>query len=273
MLKRALNHMAAPGLAWREFLDLAAGLGCVGVEFRNDLPGDLFDGASPESVRAEADKAGLRILALAEVKAFNNWSDEKRDEAAALIKVAKACGAEKVSLIARNDNLGMGVKERRDQLLTALGGLKPLLEKAELVGLIEPLGFETCALRDKGEAVDAIEAVGGRGRFVIVHDTFHHRAAGGGAFFPEHTGIVHISGVTEKGLSDSELRDPMRKFVDADDQIGNVEQLATLLSAGYDGPVSFEPFNPGVLALSDPSSALERSFRYIETKLESRVTR
>ena len=39
MLPFALNHMTAPKLGWEPFLDLAKALGCVGVEFRNDLPG------------------------------------------------------------------------------------------------------------------------------------------------------------------------------------------------------------------------------------------
>ena len=33
----ALNHMAAPRLDCRAFIDLAASLGCAGVELRNDL--------------------------------------------------------------------------------------------------------------------------------------------------------------------------------------------------------------------------------------------
>jgi len=81
VLKRALNHMAGPGLPWTEFLELAKNLNCIGVEFRNDLPGKLFDGTSPQLVGAVAQAAGLRILALAEVKAFNDWSDAKRNEA------------------------------------------------------------------------------------------------------------------------------------------------------------------------------------------------
>ena len=41
----ALNHMTAPRLGWEAFLDLTQSLNCVGVEFRNDLKGQLFDGA------------------------------------------------------------------------------------------------------------------------------------------------------------------------------------------------------------------------------------
>ena len=36
-LNFALNHMATPRLNSRTFLDLAASLGCIGVELRNDL--------------------------------------------------------------------------------------------------------------------------------------------------------------------------------------------------------------------------------------------
>lgn len=269
LIKRALNHMAAPQLGWLEFLNLAQDVKCYGVEFRNDLKGKLFDGAAPEKVAKSARELGLRILALAEVKAFDNWSDSKRKEATSLIKIAKTCGAEQVSLIARNDNLGMEPLERRSNLITALGELKSLLEASDLIGLIEPLGFETCALREKGEAVDAIEAVGGRGRFKIVHDTFHHRAAGGGEMFAAHTGIVHISGVNIKGIADKDLTDPMRGLVDAEDQLGNIEQLLQLFDAGYSGPVSFEPFAPDVIERTDPASYLKGSFEFIEEEMRT----
>ena len=52
MLPFALNHMTAPKLGWESFADLAAGLGCVGVEYRNDLSGPLFGGADPAAVGA-----------------------------------------------------------------------------------------------------------------------------------------------------------------------------------------------------------------------------
>lgn len=268
MLNRALNHMAAPRLSWSEFLDLASSLACVGVEFRNDLDGQLFDGAAPEEVGAAARAAGLRVLALAEVKAFDDWSDAKREEAAALMAIAKACGAEKVSLIARNDGRGMAKSERRANLETAMRELRPLLDSHDLVGLVEPLGFETCALRDKAEVVEAIEALGARDRFCIVHDTFHHRAAGAGPLFPKHTGIVHISGVVVPNLKDNELSDDLRGLVNADDTLGTIDQVAELLGAGYAGPISFEPFAPDVLARDNPGPDLAASFAFIESRLQ-----
>ena len=262
--------MAAPNLPWPEFLNLAKSLNCIGIEFRNDLPVDLFDGASPDVVGAEAKVAGLRILALAEIKAFNNWSDVKAVEAKALILIAKACGAEKVSLIARNDNKSIPAAESKANLETALRELKPLLEQNDLVGLIEPLGFETSDLRDKAEVVEAIEALGARDRFCIVHDTFHHYAAGGDAIFPEYTGIVHISGVVKPKLNATDLRDGYRVLVDEHDILGSVNQLASLVDAGYEGPVSFEPFASKVLMPADASEALEKSFLYIEKCMQER---
>ena len=43
----ALNQKTAPKLGFAAFLDLAAELGCVGVEPRNDLGRPLFDGIEP----------------------------------------------------------------------------------------------------------------------------------------------------------------------------------------------------------------------------------
>jgi 2-keto-myo-inositol isomerase len=266
-----LNHMTAPRIAWQAFLELARTLNCVGVEFRNDLPGPLFGGDDPKAVRDAAAQRGLRILALAEVKMFNDWSDTKAAEALALMRIAVACGAEAISLIPRNDNQGMADGERQAILRRALTDLKPMLEDHGLVGMVEPLGFEICALRYKSEAVEAIEAVGGTGRFKLVHDTFHHHLAGGGPIFPQHTGIVHISGVVDPALAVGDMRDGHRILVDGRDRLGNIDQIAALRAAGWDGPVSFEPFAKEVHDLSDPASALGASIEFIRAGLAARA--
>jgi 2-keto-myo-inositol isomerase len=174
MIQFALNHMTVARLSFRDLVALSAKLGLVGIEVRNDLPQPLFDGMDPVDAGKHVRDNGLRLLAVAEVKRFNDWSSDKEAEALALIKIAKASGAEAVSLIPRNDNLGMGNGERQAALRLALRALKPMLEDYDLVGMVEPLGFEICALRYKSEAVEGIEAVGGKGRFKLVHDTFHH---------------------------------------------------------------------------------------------------
>ena len=272
MLPKALNHMAVPGLRYDGMLTLAASLGCVGVEFRNDLPGALFDGDSPETVAAAARAAGLRILALAEVKSFNDFSEAKLTEARALCEVARACGAEAISLIPRNDNLGTGNGERQANLRLALRELAPLLQEFGLIGLIEPLGFEICALRSKAEAVDAIEALGGTSTFKLVHDTFHHHLAGEAEIFAAHTGIVHISGVTAADVGVADMQDAHRVLVDQNDRLGNIAQLEQLIDAGYDGPMSFEPFAPEIHALGAPAAALAESFKFITDRLTETAT-
>jgi 2-keto-myo-inositol isomerase len=267
----ALNHMTAARVTYAALLDLAAGLGCIGVEVRNDLPQPLFDGLDPAQAGELARERGLRLLAVAEVKRFNDWSPDKAAEALALMKIAKAAGAEAVSLIPRNDNQGMGNGERQAALRVALKALKPMLEDHGLTGMIEPLGFEICALRLKSEAVEGIEAVGGTGRFKLVHDTFHHTLAHGGALFPGHTGIVHVSGVVDQGVGISDMRDPHRVLVTAGDRLGNVEQIAALTAAGWTGPVSTEAFSPDVHAYADPSAELAKSFDFIRSGLAQRA--
>ena len=263
MLQRALNHMAAPQLNWREFLDLAASLKCVGVEFRNDLPTPLFMGADLIEVADHAANLNLRILALAEVKAFDDWSNQKAQVAIEIADIAVAIGAERISLIARNDDPNLNEETRRTNLRSAINGLLPIVAERGLIGLIEPLGFATCALRDKAEIADAIEECKAVDHFQIAHDTFHH-ALTGGEFVPELTGIVHISGATRPVAALKELLDSDRGLVTEDDRLGNLDQIQALVDAGYDGPFSFEPFSPGLHSIKTPLGELKTSFEFIE---------
>jgi 2-keto-myo-inositol isomerase len=271
MPRFALNHMTVARLSFHELVSLAAGLGCVGIEVRNDLPQPLFDGMEPAKAGTHIRDSGLRLLAVAEVKRFNDWSADKEAEALALMQIAKAAGAEAVSLIPRNDNLGMGNGERQANLRVALKALKPMLEDHNLTGMVEPLGFEICALRYKAEAVDGIEAVGGKGRFKLVHDTFHHTLAHGGLLFPDHTGIVHVSGVVDQEVGINDMRDPHRVLVTPQDRLGNIDQIAALQASGWDGPVSFEAFSPEVHAFADPATELAKSFDVIRQGLAARA--
>jgi 2-keto-myo-inositol isomerase len=263
MLHFALNHMTTARLGFAQLVDLACDLGCVGIELRNDLPHPLFDGIDPAKAGAMVRARGLRLLAVAEVKRFNDWSDEKASEALALMAIAQAAGAEAVSLIPRNDNQGMGNGEQQAALRVALKALKPMLEDHGLTGLVEPLGFEICALRHKSEAVEAIEAIGGTGRFKLVHDTFHHALAHGGPLFPDHTGIVHISGVEDRNVSLADMRDPHRVLVTAADRLDNLGQIAALRAAGWNGPLSFEAFATEVHLLAEPAADLRASMDHI----------
>jgi 2-keto-myo-inositol isomerase len=268
MLPFALNHMTAPRLGWEAFLDLSKALGCVGVEFRNDFKGPLFDGADPVAVGAATRARGLRFLALAEVKMFNDWSDAKAAEAEALMKIAVAAGAEAVSLIPRNDGVATDRADSRKVSELALREILPMLKAHGLKAMVEPLGFGVCSLRYKDVLADCIDAVGGVGTYYMVHDTFHHALAGFGPIFPELTGIVHVSGV-EAPLYLDDMRDGHRILVGPNDVLGNVAQIRALRAAGYSGPVSYEPFADSVHVLSDPQAALAASMEFIRTGVEA----
>ncbi len=268
MLPFALNHMTTPRLGWQAFLSLAQDLGCVGVEFRNDLAGPLFGGEDPATVGAAVQAMGLRFLALAEVKMFNDWSETKRAEAEALMKIAVAAGAEAISLIPRNDNVATSRADSLAVTQTALAELLPMLRHYGLKAMVEPLGFAVCSLRYKDVLAEAIHAVGGQGTYFMVHDTFHHALAGGGPIYPEITGIVHVSGVKDPIYID-DMRDEHRVLVDGDDLLGNVAQIRALTGAGYRGPISYEPFSKQVHQLNAPKAALAASMEFIRAGVAS----
>jgi 2-keto-myo-inositol isomerase len=297
--------MTVAKASYQTLLNTAGHCGCVGVEVRNDLvkqdlvqqdlvqqdlvqrdlvkqdltnqelANQLFDGVSPAQAGQMARDAGLRILALAEVKAFNRFSDVVMEQVQSLAATATACGAAGISLIPSNDGAEAGANAPGAELMQALKEIKPVLAEHNLIGFIEPLGFRTASLRNKADAVEAIEAADGAGRFKIIHDTFHHYLAANdesnlcgdkAAFYPEHTGLVHISGVTDQQLQLHELADEHRVHVDGNDRLGNVQQLIALTEGGYDGPVSVEAFAPSVHNLADPTVQLMQSFKYLEAK-------
>lgn len=268
-VKFALNHMATPRLNSRAFLDLAASLGCVGVELRNDLADKklshaaFFDGEPPAAIGDYARSKGLRLLGLSEAYGFNAWSDAMRAKVQLLIDQAKESGAESISLIPRNDAPKYAEGERDEALRRSLGEILPMLDRTGLTALIEPLGFVSSSLRRKADAITAVEAVGGNGRYKLVHDTFHHYLAGETEFFPQYTGIVHISGVVDPTLSPEEMQDGHRILVDDRDRLSNEEQVRALLASGYAGAFSYEPFSPEVHALANPAEALRRSMDFI----------
>ena len=73
---------------------------------------------------------------------FNAWSDAKRAEAEALMKIAAAAGAEAVSLIPRNDGVATERAESHKVTALALRELLPMLQTYGLKAMVKPLGFE-----------------------------------------------------------------------------------------------------------------------------------
>lgn len=267
MLPIAINHITVPNLGYKDLFSLAADLGCVGVELRNDLNRPLFDHDQAADVGAAAKKNGLRILGLSQVYPFNDVSDEMLLKVKRLISEAKACGAETISLIPRNDGVGIGKTERIANLKLALEAITPLLESANMIALIEPLGFETSSLKSKEEIVEVIDNMAVSASYRLVHDTFHHALAGYGPIFPNYTGIVHVSGVVERNLAFSDMRDEHRLLVDDEDRLSNLAQLRALYDEGYQGPISFESFSPFIHQLKDPKTKIRESIQFLKTNI------
>lgn len=264
----SLNHMTTPHLSVPDFFAFSKSLGIDAVEIRNDLQDQaIIDGTPAASVKQWAEEAGVKILSINALQRFNQWSAEREAQAIELADYAKNCGSAALVLVPVNDGSGREEGQRQANLATALAALKPILAERGLIGLVEPLGFEICSQRSKKEVADAIQAVDGTSTFRMVHDTFHHHLAGEGQFFPEYTGLVHISGVADEGLPVSEMRDPHRVFVDASDKLGNLEQINQLLKQGYQGYFSFELFSAEVHQLADPEPAIAASMQYIRAGL------
>jgi 2-keto-myo-inositol isomerase len=257
MMTFALNHMTVAPLCLRQMADLARALDMCGVELRNDLESPIFDGRAPSAVLTD----DLAIFALAEVKAFNAFDGDTFGSAIALMNMAVASGALGIALIPQ-----VGGQVPDDGLRMAIATLGPELKARGLLGLIEPIGFEVSTLRTKADVVAAIDASDFADQFGLIHDTFHHFLAGEGAVFPNHTKLVHISGVTAD-VAPKDMLDAHRGLIDQDDRLGNVTQINELLRGGYDGPFSFEAFSPDVHADIDRKASLSRSIRFIETEV------
>lgn len=267
MIRFALNHMLAPSLELDGLFALAGRLGVKRVEIRNDLPGNaILDGTPPDAARALAVRHGIRILTINALQRFNDWTPEREREACELAAYARACGAAALVLVPVNDAAWrLPGPERPAALRTALTALAGILASEGLTGFVEPLGFEGCSLRLKGEAVAAIDELGLSDRFRLVHDTFHHCLSGEQALFAERTGLVHISGVEDRSLPLDEIRDAHRVLVGPADLLGNLSQIKSLQAGGYAGPFSFEPFAASVHASADIEGDLRASITHIET--------
>ncbi len=267
MLPIGLNHMTVSRLPARALLDVAKSLGCVGVELRNDLGAPLFDEMSPDAFGAICSASGLRILALAEVKAFNHDTPDRLADAEALIAMAAACGAEGVALIPHVADAPLTRGAQRGLLRDALLALQPVLENHAVRGYIEPLGFVNSSLRHKEDVADVLADLGNPTCFAMIHDTFHHALAGGGNIFAGLTALVHVSGVVDPDVDLDHMTDAHRVLVDARDRLDNIGQLNALLADGYTGPVSFEAFAPEIHAISDPAEVLAGSITFMTSQL------
>lgn len=270
-LRFALNRMVAPRLPLDQFISLAIALNADAIELRNDLKGvEIEDGTLPEIVRALCQEKGIRVLSINAVYPFDVWNEERRAQVRKLSAYARDCGAEGLVMCPLNDPADTRTAaERARGLRTALTEIAPILREHGILGFVEPLGFEECSLRRKQDAVEAINSIGGRDVFRIVHDTFHHHLASEQDFFPEMTGLVHISGVEDGELALNAIRDGHRVLIGEADILRNAEQVRELIKQGYNGHFSFEPFAQSVHALSDIESSLLTSMQHLVQRVKA----
>ncbi len=266
----ALNQKTAPNLAFANFLDLAAELGCVGVEPRDDLGRPIFDGIEPMKAGEMARERGLRFIGLSEVYPFNDWNETRRAAVARLIETAQAAGAETVSLIPRVDGLGGDASEQAITLRAVLAEVFSMLHGTGVVGLVEPIGFSTSSIKIQREATQAIEDLDADDRLGIVHDTFQHVLAGDPDIIVRHIRLVHISGVDDDSGILTDPLDAQRVLVDEHDRTDALGQVKNLLEMGYAGPFSYECTSPLIQGNSDLKAQISASITYLRGLLDPR---
>ena len=261
----SLNHMVAPKLGYNAFFDLALSLGVNAVEIRNDIPTALMGNKNAKLIGKLAKEKGITIVNVNALQRWNQWNKAKADEAKKLAEYTALTGAKNLILVPTNDTKFKPEHEARlEGIRVALDALKSILKDHGLIGCVEPLGFVECSLRLKAEAIAAIDAVGGSKRFKVTHDTFHHFVAGEKGVFADRTGLIHVSGVTDKKHSAATMRDAQRVLVDGNDMIDNRGQVQRLMADGYKGYVSFEPFAAEVHKSKMIARELARSMDYLE---------
>jgi 2-keto-myo-inositol isomerase len=265
----AINRISAARLSLQDFCQMVVNLGVDAVEFRNDLPGvEMQDGTPGSKVGEMARKHGLKALTINALYPFDVWDDTRAEQAKTLARYARDCGALALVLCPFNSHDDKrSESERRSDLRKALKALRPILQDHGLIGHVEPLGFPQSALRLKRPAVEAIDEVDGADTFNLVHDTFHHHLASDPDYFPDRTGLVHISGVEDASVPVTELLDGHRVLVGEADVLRNAEQIRALIDAGYRGYFSFEPFAKEIQELSDPEGALRKSMDLLNTRV------
>jgi 2-keto-myo-inositol isomerase len=244
----ALNRTCAPHLPLADFITLAQTVGVHAVEIRNDIEGQEFANGMPvAALKARLEDAGLKLASVNALQRFNDWTPARADEARALIQYAAALGAPGVVLCPAH-------LPGDDQYPDAHAGI---------TGYVEPLGMRHSSMNCQAQAVAAVDAIDGWANFQMCYDTFQHYRASDDTLFPQHIGLVHISGIARPDLAPPQLTEPDRGFVFLGDRVGNIARLRAMVDAGYQGFVSMEPFS--VEVQQDPKIAerLRASLDYV----------
>jgi 2-keto-myo-inositol isomerase len=269
----ALNRITCPSLGLGDFFAFTADLGLSKVEIRNDLPGGaIIDGLPPAKAAELAQKHGLRILSINALQKFNLTSVQEKNqgELGKLLELAGALHCAAVVLCPNNDTQDhRDARTKVEETVAALKAFGPAFTKAGIQGWLEPLGFHESSLASIVVAAEAVKR-SGFDCYRIVYDTFHHYLGPDtekdvdGAFASTQAGLIHVSGV-EGSIPKESIRDSHRELLSPADVTGSREQIARMVTLGYAGDISFEPFSADVQKMGRDAlaAALTKSIEYL----------
>lgn len=259
----SLNHILSPSLSIKNFIKLSKKTGTQNIEIRNDLPNIKIVNEDPYLIKKISTKLKIKILTINALQKFNIWNKEREEELLFLCNFAKKCNCKGIVLVPLNTGDYTEYKERKKLLNNSLKNIEVILNEYGLTGYVEPLGFKTSSLSLKIEVAEAIDLISSKSTLKIMHDTFHHFLSGEENIYPKLTGLVHISGVSNNKLKISEMRDDDRELIDEKDIIKNLDQMKSLITNGYKGIFSFEPFSKKIQNIDDPSSRIINNIEYL----------
>ena len=258
----SLNRILSPQLPLPEFLKLTSDLGMKMAEVRNDFADNgVLDGLSETQLKKALAETGVRIITINALYPFEHGKHLQAnvEKLQGLIAEASKVNCPHIVMCPFNEVGDPRTPAQRSaDLVVALNAYGPLLTEAGMVGLIEALGFERSALRTKRAALDGIARCSYPKAFALLHDTFHHYLSGETELFPRETKLIHVSGVVA-GKAKPAIEDDDRILVDASDVLDSRGQVAALLKAGCQAPISFESFSPKIRAL--PVTELKKAVR------------
>ena len=269
----ALNRITCPSLGLEDFFRFTKDLGMSMVEVRNDLPGGaIIDGMAAARAAELAQKQGVGILSINALQKFNLKSREKENaaELEKLLDLAVALHCTAIVLCPNNDTADhRDARTRVDETVSALKTFGPVFTKRGVQGWVEPLGFGESSLSSVVVAAEAIRKAD-FGCYRIVLDTFHHFLGPDtekdidAGFARSQAGLIHASGV-EAAIPKEQWRDAQRVLVSSADRMASRKQIDHMISLGYQGDISFEPFSSEVQNMGRDAlaSALRKSVEYL----------
>ncbi len=270
----AVNRITCPSLPIGDFFRFVSEeLGLSKVEIRNDLPGiGIVDHLAPAEAAEAAQRRGIRILSINALQKFNlkSLQEAKLAELEKLLDVASALRCTAIVMCPNNDTADhRDARSKVEETVSALAAFGPIFMRRGMQGWVEPLGFHESSLSSIVVAGEAVKR-SAFGCYRVVYDTFHHYLGPDtegdvdAEFASRVAGLIHVSGVDED-VPKNACKDGHRVLATASDRMKSRDQLARMISLGYRGDISIEPFSPAVQSMSTSAlaAALKKSIEYL----------